>query len=182
MQQDRPEIWKEIPGFNGWYEASNLGRIRSYRSKCKSDKRINKPKIIKGNKHPLGYIRVKLKNNSSRTGYLIHRLVAETFIPNPQKKPQINHKNGIKDDNRVSNLEWVTPQENVDHAIDNGFIDHSKQYGEKGNNAQLTKKQVLQIRSVYDQGWATQTELSKAYNISQKHVSRIVNKQRWKHI
>ena len=98
------EEWRDLPGYEGLYQASNLGQIRGPRGT------VNKPF-----KNRDGYLVATLYNGrkKSRTG--AHRLVAMAFIPNPDNKPQINHKNGIRTDNRPENLEWVTCSENNLH-------------------------------------------------------------------
>ena len=118
------EIWKDIPGFEGAYQASTLGRIRSldrtitrgaskrrgpYEAKLKG--RIIKPVLRKD-----GYVVVPL--GESLPCNRVHQLIAGTFIPNPENKPMINHKNGDREDNSVNNLEWCTNQENQIHARD----------------------------------------------------------------
>lgn len=105
------EIWKPIKGYEDRYEASSHGRIRSYNKKTQTYL------IMKPFNHK-GYYRMDLRGKSPR----VHRIVAQTFIPNPLNKPEINHINGIKTDNRIENLEWCTRQENQNHAYDTGLI------------------------------------------------------------
>ena len=107
------EIFKDVKGYEGYYEVSNLGRVRSTSYK---GIKILKPSITKS-----GYLNVIFCINQKREHKLVHRLVAETFIPNPKNKPQVNHINGIKTDNRVENLEWCTASENGLHAYKNGL-------------------------------------------------------------
>ena len=123
------EIWKKIP-FNLDYEVSNLGKIRHltktiYDINNGGYKTLNKITILKGYKNQKGYLRVEIPNGINAT-YQIHRLVAQAFIPNPDNKPQINHINGIKTDNRVENLEWCTNSENQKHAWKLGLNKASK--------------------------------------------------------
>ncbi len=115
------EIWKDIPGFEGRYQASTKGRVRGldrrvdFLSKFgKPSWRIEKGKIFAINLDRDGYVRVSTKCLPTA---FIHRLVAMTFVPNPKNKPQINHKNGVVDDNRPENLEWCTNSENHLHAF-----------------------------------------------------------------
>ena len=124
------EIWKDIKGYEGYYQISNKGRVKGlFRvvfHKLKGQKTIPK-KILKSAISSPGYYAVKLTKNGKNKLIRIHRLLALHFISNPQNKPEINHKNGIKTDNRIENLEWVTRSENNFHAyaiglkIPNGF-------------------------------------------------------------
>ena len=111
------EIWLPIPGYEGYYEASNFGNIRSVerhvpvqKPGCKPHTTFKKSKVLLPAKDKKGYERVGLTKNGKTAK--VHRLVAQTFISNPFNKPEVNHINGVKDDNRVENLEWVTSKEN----------------------------------------------------------------------
>lgn len=108
------EIWKDI--FDGKYQISNLGNIRSLN--YHREKRIRELSKLK---MPNGYETVKICINGKVKRYSLHRLVAEAFIPNSENKKQVNHINGIKNDNRVENLEWCTQSENQLHAVRNGL-------------------------------------------------------------
>ena len=101
------EIWKPIKEFEGYYEVSNMGRVRSL-----NYKRTGKKKILKNIEDHKGYLEVGLTKNGKRKQFKVHRLVAEAFIPNPENKPCIDHINTVKNDNRVENLRWVTYKEN----------------------------------------------------------------------
>ena len=111
------EIWKDVKGYEGLYQVSNLGRVKSFDTKDKLD-RIRKGRILKGYKQGGGYLQVSLYKNGKHKKY-IHRLVAQAFIPNPEHKPQVNHIDEIKTNNMVSNLEWSTSKENLNHGTRN---------------------------------------------------------------
>lgn len=102
----KTETWKPIAGYENYYEVSNTGFIRS----------IKRSKLLQQAANHRGYFRVALSKDGVSKQVTVHRVVAEIFIPNPENKPTINHKNGIKTDNRVENLEWATYSENMIHS------------------------------------------------------------------
>jgi hypothetical protein len=116
------EIWKDVVGYEGIYEVSNYGRVKRLETlvKNKNGYRLVKEKILNIPSHI--YQSVFLSNGKVKQQY-VHRLVANAFIPNPLNKEQVNHKDGNKLNNNLSNLEWVTKAENQIHAIENGLID-----------------------------------------------------------
>lgn len=126
------EFWKDIPNYEGYYQASTLGRIRSmdhYAMHSRGNTTVHrKGRIMKTSSNPDGYLSVLLSKEGKSTTYRVHRLVAMTFIPNPNNLPIINHKDLDKTNNVITNLEWVTQQENCLHAILNG---HSPEYKQK---------------------------------------------------
>lgn len=119
------EIWKPIKGYEGLYEVSNLGRVKALERKknCNRGYGVIKEHFLKPNNHgTCGYYRVPLTNREHiRKYYLVHRLVAENFIENPKNLPQINHKDGNKENNAVDNLEWCTVSFNIKHAYETGL-------------------------------------------------------------
>lgn len=115
------EVWKDIKGYEGYYQISNYGRVASIQRTfiCKDKKPQTRHfMILKPTKEKHGYMLIKLTKNDNHKGFLIHRLVAQAFIPNANNKPEVNHINGNKEDNRVPNLEWVNRSENMRHRID----------------------------------------------------------------
>ena len=113
------EIWVDICGYEGLYQVSNQGRVRSLDReiyKNNNVKQFSKSFILKFEKNK-GYNYVHLFKNGVRKRMAVHRLVAEAFIPNPGNKPEVDHINTIRDDNRVENLHWVTPKENMENPL-----------------------------------------------------------------
>lgn len=135
------EIWKDVVGFETLYQVSNLGRVKSLAKEVDNNggKQKRKECIVKSRKNRHGYLQLTLSNNKKYTK-TIHRLVAEAFLPNTSNKPQINHINGIKTDNRVENLEWATASENTLHSVN--------VLGNKSPRGRYNKfsKPVLQIK------------------------------------
>ena len=129
------EIWKPIKEYQGYYEVSNLGRVRSITRKIERTTPNNPNKkalyTYKGKLIPFwitkkGYCRCTLNINGIKKNHLVHQLVARAFIDNPENKKQINHINCVKTDNTVKNLEWVTNYENYLHAVENGLRYYQK--------------------------------------------------------
>lgn len=108
------EVWKEV--FDGKYQVSNKGRVKSMNYKC-----TGKVRILKMTKDHKGYNRLTMRVNGKPKTIKAHRLVAQAFIPNPENKPQVNHMDGNKTNNLVQNLEWVTNYENAQHALKTGL-------------------------------------------------------------
>jgi hypothetical protein len=115
----------------------------------------------------------------------VHRLIAKSFIPNPNNKPEVNHINGNPSDNRIENLEWCTRKENSNHAWKNGLMENVRKsfvvnnLGVKNHNSKLTKKIVLEIRKKYIPWKYSTVRLAKEYNLSRSNVHSIVKNKTW---
>lgn len=116
----KEEIWKDVAGYEGMYMVSNKGRIKSFKRRV--------PIIMSNLKAKRGYACILITKNKKRKRYFIHRLVGIAFIPNPQNKPEINHKNRIKTDNSIENLEWVTGIENMEHYYGYRVVNRVKKW------------------------------------------------------
>ena len=124
------------------------------------------------------YVYVKLSKGGKQKKHYVHRLVAEAFLPNPEGKPTVNHKDGNGENNRVSNLEWSTMQEQVDHAWDTGLTDLD---GEKCVTSKLSDDQVREIRILHENG-VSQASLARAFGVGTTQMWRIINGESWKGI
>lgn len=146
------EVWKDIVGYEGLYQVSNLGRIKSLERYVQNHDAVQfheeqikcacERKRKDGNQ---GYLVLQLYKNNKPKNCYVHRLVAEAFIPNPKNKPTVNHINGNKHDNRAENLEWSTYKENNEHAYNTGLNDETHRRNKKGSTrvAQYGKDMVL---------------------------------------
>lgn len=176
------EIWKDIKGFEGVYQISNFGNVKSFTRSClRKDGRgcvTTKGRNIKKINHNKGYYQVILSNGTIKKHCLIHRLVAETFISNLENKRCVNHIDGNKQNNLFSNLEWATYSENNKHAYDIKLKIPYDRNGNKSPNSKLTDKDVLEIRNSNLSAF----ELSVRYNLLPSSIRNILKRRSWKHI
>jgi hypothetical protein len=168
------EIWKEIDGYDGIYEVSNKGRVKSLARFDLQGHKL-KERILRPAVNSSGYCTVCLSKGGHRRLFTVHRLVAQTFISNPENKPSVNHIDGDKTNNATTNLEWNTYLENMRHAINTGL---KKDKGEKHGNSKLTEKQVIEIHQRATKGEKL-LEIAKDFGISFQHVSDIKHGRRW---
>jgi hypothetical protein len=165
------EIWKRINGYEE-YEISNLGRVKSF-------KRDRKGKIMKP-KFSGEYLAVTLCADGQQERKTIHRLVAEHFIPNPSGLPWVNHKDGNKLNNKVTNLEWVTPSENNNHAYEIGLKKGVK--GEKHGRSKLNEIDVITIYHLAKSEVIPIKKIANKFGVTFQTVSDIKLEKRWKHL
>lgn len=161
--------WKLIPETENYF-ASRDGQIMSNIG--------SKKKILTQWVDTRGYKRVKIVINKKSTGIGVHRLIALTFLPNPLNKEQVNHKDGNKKNNKVSNLEWNTCAENIKHAWKNNL--NLPLFGVKNGNSKLNDNQVYAIRLIYSLNKATLGELASIFGVHKSTVHSIVSKRNWK--
>ena len=179
------EVWKSICDFEGFYEISNLGNVRSVERLV--HKSNGRHAIFKSN--PLkptmgaGYFRVVLSMEGFKRTLSIHRLIAIAFIPNPKKLSCINHKNGIKTDNSLGNLEWCSYSENTKHAFKTGLLTSGLKgkTGESHPTSKLKSKEVVIIKDLINAG-QTLISIAKRFNISDKAISDIKIGRTWRSI
>lgn len=191
LPTDKPssEIWKDVIGYEGLYQVSNFGNVRSL------DRIVNKPngvsyirkgKICKQSKSNLGYMTVGFTVKNIKVNKYVHRLVAEAFITNINNYPQVNHIDCDKTNNKVYNLEWCTNSQNHIHASKNGLNKlhlHRVAYsGELNGMSLLTKEQVLEIKQKYIPYKYSAKKISIEYGVSESCISHILNNRSWKKI
>jgi len=169
------EIWRPIIGYEDLYAVSNMGRVKSFDSLKKHNyggaRRVC-GNILKPDVGTAGYYRVTLYIDNKPTKFLVHRLVALHFIDNDQNKPEVNHKYGIKSDNRASELEWSTPKENTIHAIGLGIRRKPKGLGVSN----ITKEDIDSIFSQKKMG-LNQYQIAAKMNTGQNIISMVLNKK-----
>lgn len=169
------EIWKDIAGYEGLYQVSNLGQVKALSRRrmlgnkfCVSNERILRPRSCNG------YIKTSLNKNGKGKDLFVHRLVAEAFIPNPYSKRTVNHINGDKADNRLENLEWATYSENNLHAYEK--LGHKSPRGWTGcfGAEHHTSKPVKQLSSdgEYIAEYAGLSEAERATGVLNQSISK----------
>lgn len=168
------EIWKDIAGYENYYMVSNFGRVKGVKRKVNSNNGTItlKEKIISSRVGKLGYVQISLTKENKISFHLVHRLVAFAFIDNPYRKKTVNHKNGIKTDNSVSNLEWMTLSENISHAYRIG-IKTAPILGIRGEENKNSVR-VLQFSSdgIFIKEWGSIVDAANALNLFPTSISR----------
>lgn len=178
---------KDIPGYEGLYYATSEGEVYSYDREyiipTHNLVKTRKSRMLKKHLHR-GYYYLTLCKNGKPVPMLVHRIIAKTFIKNFENKEQVNHKNGIKTDNSVKNLEWCTPQENSVHAYKSGLSKLPTKpgpVGEKSKNAKLSNEKVLKIKEML-RDEIKQKDIAIIFKVSYATISDIHLKRTWKHL
>lgn len=167
------EIWKPVVGYKGWYEVNNYGDVK----RVKSGQGSVVGRILKARNHN-GYLAVTLTKKGNEKTQLVHRLVALAFIINPENKPEVNHKDSIRNNPKVSNLEWVTSRENKQHAI----RVLGAYNGELNGGAKLNENQVIIIKEMLRESDMFQREIGEIFGVSRSQIAKIKLNLNWKHI
>lgn len=187
------ENWKDVAGYEGLYRVSDMGRVKSL-------ERIVFKKMYGGGVHPYtrkarfrkfdisedGYCTVELSKNTDKNKFKVHRIVAFTFLPVAQGKDFVNHIDNDPLNNRVSNLEWCTSAENVNHSVKQGRhagienIPESmrRMVGSKNFSSKLTEDQVIQIRSMK----MPQRQIAKMFGVSKTAIKFVQQRKSWTHV
>jgi len=170
------EEWKPITGFEGTYEISSLGSVRV----IPAGRRFPAGYVMKPRLGAWGYLYVNLSKNGKRIKTLkIHRLVAQHFIPNPDNKVDVNHKDGDKQNNLIPNLEWATKSENTLHAFRTGLKKPMR--GARNGAAKLTQGSIARVFDLRSKDWSHQ-KIADEIGVSRSHIGLILSKKTWKHL
>lgn len=159
---------RDIKGFEGLYKINKDGRIWS----------IRKNKWLKYRNFENRYPTACLWRDKKDYYFYVHRLVALTYIKNPKKLREVNHKNGIKTDNCVENLEWCSQIDNKKHAKLNGFTTR----GDRNTQTKLTVQNIKDIRTEYALGKISHNRLGKKYNVSGSSIYMILHRKNWYYV
>lgn len=181
------EVWKDVVGYEGYYQVSNLGAIRSIDRLVKypNSKYINgdgvrrfKGKLLIPLINHGGYSQVTLRKEGIQKTHTVHRLVAEAFLPIDINRKHVNHKDGNRSNNVLENLEWCTAKENIQHASSRDMMGRK---GEAAHRAKLTNQIVLDMRTLYNNGSVIK-DIMKIYKTSYNTTYTVVTKRSWRHI
>ena len=164
------ENWKAVVNYEGWYEVGDLGNVRSAIDRHGTFK----GKILKPGVNKKGYRNVVLYKDGKKHNFTVQRLVADAFLGLRPKSLQRNHKDGNKSNNRLDNLEYITPSENILHAFRTGLMD---QHGERAHNRKLTREDVYEIMRLW--GEETPQALADRFNVCVGTIRKIAAGDHW---
>lgn len=168
----KSEIWEDLIGFENNCQISTLGRFRN--------KKTNK--VYSLGYYSNGYEQFSISIDGKRYTAIAHVLVAKQFINNPENKPEVNHKNGIRDDNRIENLEWNTRTENMKHSYRELGRNKKDNIGINNPKAILSEKEVIEIRRLHKEDGLGNYEIAKIYNMNPPAIWKILHNYTWKHL
>lgn len=168
------EEWRPIPGFEGLYEISDRGRIK----RLAGTRGCPRGRILKPGRANNGYRSITLYDNHRTQLVSIHRLVMRVFVGECPREQQVNHKNGVRDDNRLENLEYMTPQQNQRHAFD--VLGKTVAHGENHGHAKLTEQEIREIRSLI--GTMSYRKIGERFGVGPQAIHKISSGIAWKHV
>ena len=162
MKNENEEVWKDIEEYEGLYQVSNKGRVKSLK--------FGKERILKPAKNDGGYLFVYIFKNGKRKMCLVHRLVAQAFIPNPQNLPQINHRDEVKTNNSVQNLEWCTAKYNSNYGT------HNQRSADKRTNGKCSKPVIQYEKSgEFVKEWKSTHDIERNLGYNNGYISACCN-------
>jgi NUMOD4 motif/HNH endonuclease len=170
------EVWVPVKGYEGVIEVSNIGRVRTLNreSPLNGGTRLVKGQIANLQLKKNGYLQVAVRTPGKRKWFLVHRLVAQAFIPNLEGLPQVNHIDANKQNNNASNLEWTNAAENQNHAVKFGLTSNEEDH----YKAKLTREQVLEIREMS----GLHIDIAEKFGVNRSTVTCIKAKKTWKYV
>jgi hypothetical protein len=174
-EENNLEVWKTIPGYED-YSVSTWGRVR----RDTFGQGVKQKKTIQPSIHKKGYLQIILSINGKRIIKKLHRLVAITFLPNPDNLPEVDHIDDNKKNNNVNNLKWSTGLNNIRRSWESG--NHNKLRGSNLHNSKLTEKEVFQIKILLKQGLLTGKQIAEMYNCDTCTITLIKKGKTWKHV
>jgi len=188
------DVWKDIVGFEGYYQVNSLGNIKSLDRTIRGGRygirKVNS-RILKQTSCKNGYVKVVLRRDGKDTTCLVHRLIANAFMPNPDNLPQVNHIDGNKKNNQVLNLEWSSAKYNMKHAYVNGLLDSKNLVAQGRKQAVLLRKSIAQysLSGELITTFKSGLEAALKTNIPSPNISEVCNQKRktaggfiWKYI
>lgn len=182
-----PEIWRDVPGYEGLYQVSDRGRVRSL-DRTITAKRRSGPyqkrfpgKVLRTNKGIAQYPGLTICKDGQRVDIFVHELVLEAFVGPRPPGMVCNHRDSNRHNNVVSNLEWCTQFDNRHHSMDKGLWHPFLLRGEASPSAKLTEEQVRNIRIRVTQG-TSMYALAREFDVRDSTIYKIVHRQRWKHV
>lgn len=172
-----PEVWRPVVGYEQYYSVSNLGRVRNEVSRNKHYAGL----IRTGDANHDGYLRLSLSADGGRRKVFVHRIVADAFLGQCPDGYEVNHKNGIKTDNAVSNLEYVSHKSNMHHALNTGLWNPAVAIGTKNFNAKLNPDAVRAIRNEYAHNIPLRV-IAEKYGVTRTTIALVLQGRIWKHV
>ena len=183
--KEEEEEWRPVNGYEGVYEVSDLGNVRRlYREYDDANGvRRSRPGWDLKPWRQRGRRKVELRRpERPRRQVYVYRLVARAFVPNPEGKREVNHVNGVCDDDRAENLEWTTPAENKAHAVRLGLMRGPGLRGEAHPNAKLTADKVRQMRALAATDPAAAVALGESFGVTRQSARSAIDGRTWKHV